>query len=350
MNEIGSEFAYDPSIFQTLDYDWKKHFPAKHMVFLSSGRDSIIYFIRAHNIKKILVPSYVEELILKLFQSENVKINFYKIDENLNIDLDDIKKKSYDVDAIFLNHYFGFVHSLTKIESFCQENNIILVEDCVQSMLSTFEGKPIGSFGDVSLNSLRKFIGIPDGSILTIKKRTDVFESKLHKKYVDKKTSALIGKFNYLKGDKNYSRYYFKDAFVDAEKVIYEYKKPAPMTTESLNMLKKINFEKIIKIRRKNFRYLLSNLDNIAFYKKLPHNICPLGFPIICKNRSNTKKILIKNKIYPAIHWELSNEIKKNEFHESWKISKSILTIPIDQRYSIEDMERIVSVLRKIDN
>ena len=349
MNEIGSEFAYDSSIFQTKNYAWEKHFPKKSMVFLSSGRDSIIYFIRAYKIKKILLPSYVEELILKLFQSENVQVKFYKINDELKIDLDELKKKSHDVDAVFLIHYFGFVHTPTEIKIFCQENNLILIEDCVQSMLSTFQDKPIGSFSDVSLNSLRKFIGIPDGSILTTKKRTNIFESNLHKKFVNKKKSALIGKFNYLSGNKNYSRYYFKNAFVDAEKIIYQYKKPAPMTMESRNMLKKINFEKISKTRRKNFRHLLSHLTNIAFYKKLPNNVCPLGFPIICKNRSKTKKNLIKNKIYPAIHWELSNEIKKNEFDESWKISKSILTIPIDQRYSMEDMERIVSVLRKID-
>lgn len=345
MKEIGSEFELDPFLLKAKDKDWSNFFPMKNKVFLSTGRDSLIYAIRACNFQKMLVPSYIEESVLAQIVKEGISIDFYKIDSNLRVNLSDIEKKTNDADSLLIIHYFGFPQPIKEIESLCKKRNLVMIEDCVQSMLSSYAGKPLGSFGMVSFNSLRKFIGIPDGSILFISKKTNVIESRLHKEFVKKRTNALLGKYHYLNGDKNYSRLYFQKAFYEAEKIIDKYPKPALMSLKSKEILKKIDFPQIIKMRRKNFKFLLSKLHSIALYKKLPQNVCPLGFPIITKKRDKIKTLLIKNKIYPPIHWILPYEIRK-EFRISRLISDHILTIPIDQRYTITDMMRVIEILR----
>lgn len=346
MKEIGSEFYLNPLFLEEkIVKSWSKYFPKKKQIFLSSGRDSLVYAIRAYKIKKMLIPSYIEEDIIKQILKEGIIVKFYNINKNLNIDLEDVEKKVKNFDSILIIHYFGFPHDVKKIQQICKENNLIMVEDCVQSMLSSYDNKPLGSFGEISFNSLRKFIGIPDGSILTITKKTKIIESTLHKKFVEKRINALIGKYLYLNKEKSHSHFYFKQAFIGSEKIMEKYEKPAPISTESLKILQRIDFSEMIKIRRQNFIYLLSELESLALYKKLPTNVCPLGFPIIVKDRNKIKKKLIENKIYPPIHWPLSSKISKS-FRDSWKISSHILTIPIDQRYNIEDMERIIEVLR----
>jgi dTDP-4-amino-4,6-dideoxygalactose transaminase len=344
MKEIGSEFNLDPSITKQKNVECAQFFPARKKLFLSTGRDSLVYAIRAHNIKKMLVPAYLEESVIHQILNEGVKLRLYEIDNFLRINLTDLEKKTECVDALLVVHYFGFPQEIDEIRSLCDRKNLLMIEDCVQSMLSCYHGKPVGSFGDVYFNSLRKFIGIPDGSILISSTSTKIIETQLHKEFVRKRLDALIGKFFYQSGNKKYSRFYFKEVFVQPENIIDNYKKPAPMSVISKKILNKTDFNEIIQIRRRNFKHLLSKLNVVSLYNKLPTHTCPLGFPIIVRKRDKIKNLLIENKIYPPIHWNLPNVISK-KFKQSKSISENILTIPIDQRYSLSDMRRIIDVL-----
>lgn len=56
----------------------------------------------------------------------------------------------------------------------------------------------------------------------------------------------------------------------------------------------------------------------------------------------------MKRNIYIPVHWDLSNEAWINEFKESLNISKRILSLQIDWRYEIEDMDVLVNSLKDI--
>ena len=111
------------------------------------------------------------------------------------------------------------------------------------------------------------------------------------------------------------------------------------MTNESKRRLNS-SFDKneIGRKRRENFSYLLDRIKHIAIYPKLPEEVIPLGFPISVKRRDYVQKSLFKNNIYCPIHWGgLRHEL-----------SKEILTLPCDQRYSEKEMEflcnRIIAI------
>jgi len=346
MKNIGSEFYLEPEIFSHRRENWKKHFPKKNKIFLSTGSDAIVFLVKVHNIKKILIPTYIEKEVLKLIQEQKVKIKFYKINKDLTIDIKNLQNDD-NFDSILIIHYFGYPQCMLTLKKKCKQLNLQIIEDCVQSMLSSYKGKPLGTFGDASFNSLRKFIGIPDGSIVISNQKIRLLESKNHKKFIKKRFESILGKYYYLNGNSNYSNYYFKESFVNAEKYHNKYEMPAPMSSLSSQILDYIDFDFIKKRRRQNFRYLLKHLKKISFFKKLPNNVCPLGFPIIIKNREQVRKKLIENGIFPPIHWK----IKFNDeeiFSDAEMISKSILTIPIDQRYTILDMKQIVDVFKKL--
>ena len=48
----------------------------------------------------------------------------------------------------------------------CDEHGLLLLEDAAQAWLATCEGKPAGSFGDLSIICLYKTFGFPDGGAL----------------------------------------------------------------------------------------------------------------------------------------------------------------------------------------
>ena len=90
-----------------------------------------------------------------------------KIDEDtLNFNLDTIS--DLDVDVISVTHYFGYSCDMERLAKICKDKEIILIEDCSHSHGGKFNGKPLGSFGDVAVVSLQgsKFVSGGEGGIV----------------------------------------------------------------------------------------------------------------------------------------------------------------------------------------
>jgi dTDP-4-amino-4,6-dideoxygalactose transaminase len=359
IREIGSEFSLPTKYLRKVDtnqFETYSNYQAK--VFLSSGRGALGLLAKTLRLNKddeVLLPSYLCKEIITPFSNELFKIKFYKINEALDVDVYDIMKKiGKNTRALLFINYFGFPQRMMQeIKDLC-EGKIVLIEDLVQSFLTQSDEKALGFIGDVTISSYRKWIPIPDGALLGVN------NSLLHialeqvlpykKLYVETRLHGLELKGEYLIQAKT-SKKGFRKLFASAEKTLDS--TPVEMSDYSRKMLSKFDFKAIIDKRRENFQYLLSSLRDLRsakpLYRKLPTGVCPLGFPIITKDRDGLKKMLIKNQIYPPIHWRLLNSIDKKEFSASWYISKHILTIPLDQRYSKEDMQFVADVINRFE-
>ena len=75
----------------------------------------------------------------------------------------------------------------------------------------------------------------------------------------------------------------------------------------------------------------------------------PLGCVIVLQDevlRERVRHALMAERIYPAVHWQLPATVPAR-FAESHALSRRILTLPCDQRYDHNDMERVANVLRR---
>ena len=118
----------------------------------------------------------------------------------------------------------------------------------------------------------------------------------------------------------------------------------------SHSLINELDTSELIKKRRKNFIFLSNTLKEVEgikpVFKKIPDAICPLFFPVyIEKGRKKFKDFLISKSIYCPIHWSIPRQINISNYLLSKKIYNSILSIPCDQRYDVEDMRRIVDVI-----
>ncbi len=90
--------------------------------------------------------------------------------------------------ALLFIHYFGFPQTAAReIKSLC-EGRIFLIEDLVQSFLTRHQGKVLGSIGNATISSYRKWIPIPDGALLGI--RNTSFHAPPSKEYFQTKIST----------------------------------------------------------------------------------------------------------------------------------------------------------------
>jgi perosamine synthetase len=167
MLEIGSEFSLPTEYLckkNTNQFAGYSDYPAK--VFLSSGRGALRLIAKGLKVRKgdeVLLPSYLCKEVVKPFKDELLRVKFYKVDETLRVDIDDMQSKvGKRTRALLFIHYFGFPQKATcEIKSLC-EGRIFLIEDLVQSFLTRHEGKVLGSIGDATISSYRKWIPIPE--------------------------------------------------------------------------------------------------------------------------------------------------------------------------------------------
>ena len=84
-------------------------------------------------------------------------------------------------------------------------------------------------------------------------------------------------------------------------------------------------------------------MNNLDF--ELSSIKCPLVYPFLI-NDSHLKQILIKNKIFIATYWPNVLEWCE-ETDIEYYLTQNIISLPIDQRYDLNDMSRIVSIIQK---
>lgn len=349
---VGSEFWLpSPYFSEEPNTQFSKILPEGKKLFVTSGREAMYQIIKSLSLSKdetILIPSYLDWAILDPFIRTSTKSRFYKIKENLEIDLEDIQQKIDDkTKAILLIHYFGFPQPLTDIKKV--KEKLLVIEDTTHSFLSLHENKPSGSFGDVSFASFRKMLPIPDSAMICYNNKNISIphlsnQDIWHLNYREKRELGLYYRGNFIRTGNKFQKKLSQIYFESAEELLQKiYTNPCKMSEKSKGLLERLRIEEIINQRRKNFIYLLGeDFGEITpFYKNLPDGVCPLGFPVLSKNRNELEQHLIKNKIYPPVHWRLPDCINKDDYEISWDISNKILTIPIDQRYNQSHMDYI---------
>jgi len=75
----------------------------------------------------------------------------------------------------------------------------------------------------------------------------------------------------------------------------------------------------------------------------------PLCYPFLTNNGAAMKEYLHANKIFVATYWP---EFLEPRFANctSQRLANNIIALPIDQRYSINDMQQILDVFNKFSN
>ncbi len=141
-------------------------------VCFSQGRYALAHALMKSGVTadtSVLMPSYHCRSLIEPAIFLEADVLFYPLEENLSIDTSKISdaliKAGKPVKAMVLPHYFGFPQDVLKLAKFCKLNGISLIEDCAHAYFSSVDKKPLGSFGDYSIASSRKFFPIEDGGV-----------------------------------------------------------------------------------------------------------------------------------------------------------------------------------------
>ena len=133
--------------------EWASYIGSKYCVGLASGLDALWISFRLLDIKEgdeviVCANAYIACVM-------GITINgatpvFVEPDEYDNIDADAIEAVITDkTKAILAVHLYGQACDMTKIMDIAKKYDLRVVEDCAQSHGNHWEGKTVGTFGDV---------------------------------------------------------------------------------------------------------------------------------------------------------------------------------------------------------
>ena len=121
-----------------LEEEFKKYFGVKYAISFNSGRSALMAILDALDIKKddeILLQAFTCNSAVNPILNRGVKPVFIDVDETINLDPNDLKKKiTSKSKAVMIQHTFGWPAKIEEISKISKENNLFLIEDCAHSL------------------------------------------------------------------------------------------------------------------------------------------------------------------------------------------------------------------------
>ena len=291
-------------------------------VALNCGRNCLAYLIKAKNIKKIKVPYFMCDSVFEVCKKYGVEISLYHIDENFlpeNIEL-------ADGEWFYLMNYYGQL-DLNYIKELKNKYGRIIVDNAQ----AYFE---MAIHGVDTLYTCRKFFGVADGAFLY----TDtILGEELPVDESFERMHFLLGRFERTASE-FYSENVSNNKMFSSEPV----KKMSKLTD---NLLHAIDYEFVKNRRTCNFRLCHEKLGKIN-QLKLKKVEGAFAYPLLIENGAEIRKKLQQQKIYIPTLWpNVLNETDKTSLE--YKFAENILPLPVDQRYSEEDMNELITFVKK---
>lgn len=290
-----------------------------------SMRSSLAYVIEQKKYRYLYIPYYMCDCIGELLDNWDIKYSYYNIDEDF-LPLVDTDSMQEDECLLLVNYYSQLEDDI--VISFKERCNVFL--DNTQS----FWNKPV--FGVDAANSCRKFLGVSGGSYLY----TDLADNDLERydhDIVCERVLATIGRF-----ETNASSFY--GLFSKSEEILRG-STIKRMSRFDLNILRSLDYDRIINRRKDNYTYLAARFGSVN--KLSLKNFAGLFmYPLLVDGGRFLKRMLISEKIYVPTLWPGVEKFEElNSFERD--LVENLVLLPLDQRYDVSDMDYIATVVER---
>ena len=342
--------------------EWSEWLGKKYSVFVNSGSSanlaalySLLLSGKLRN-NKIIVPAVSWVTTVTPAVQFGMEPIMCECDEdNLGLNIEHLKQiiKEHDPSSIILVHVLGFPNHMNEIVELCKEHDIRLIEDTCESIGSEYEGKKLGTFGDLSTFSFyfgHHMSTIEGGMISTddeelyhilLSIRSHGWDRDLPKsKQIELREKYNIGDFRSL-----YTFYYpgFNLRATDLQAFI------------GLEQLKKLDL--IVKNRNLNYQKYHEGIKNNEWKINPPKDsfISNFSYPVITKNIKELVEKLTENNVEcrPLICGSINEHpfwyerYGKQDLPISKKVHEYGLYLPNNHQMTVEEIDKVINIVNQ---
>lgn len=298
----------------------------KDALRLNSGKNCLEYILLARQYKKVYIPYYTCDVVLRPFEKLHIPFEFYHI--NIHLELaQEINLK--EGEAFLYTNYFGLKQPY--IETLANKYGSQLIVDNTQA----FFAKPLN--GIDTFCTCRKFFGVSDGAYLYTDAKLDY---PIEQSTSYEHTAHLIKRID-LSPEDGFEDFHLSDERLSDEEILL-------MSNFTQRVMRSINYKHVSVARRANFLQLHDLLKSTNILPaQMNADAVPMVYPYMTENKG-LRNYLIKNRVYPAKYWPNVDEWVKSDSIES-KLSNNMVPLPIDQRYGYKEMNRIIKLIHEYE-
>ena len=342
--------------------EWSDWLGKKYSVFVNSGSSANLAALYALLLSgklrnnKIVVPAVSWVTTVTPAVQFGMEPIMCECDEdNLGLNIEHLKQiiKEHDPSSIILVHVLGFPNHMNEIVELCKEHDIRLIEDTCESIGSEYEGKKLGTFGDLSTFSFyfgHHMSTIEGGMISTddeelyhilLSIRSHGWDRDLPKsKQFELREKYNIGDFRSL-----YTFYYpgFNLRATDLQAFI------------GLEQLKKLDL--IVKNRNLNYQKYHEGIKNNEWKINPPKDsfISNFSYPVITKNIKELVEKLTENNVEcrPLICGSINEHpfwyerYGKQYLPISKKVHEYGLYLPNNHQMTVEEIDKVINIVNQ---
>lgn len=167
---------YGPSLLgktKSFEEKFAEFVGVKHALAVSSGTAALVVSLRALGIgegDEVIVPANTFIASAGAVLESGATPVYAEVDESLTIDVNKIEERiTPKTKALMVVHFAGVPCKMNDVLEIVKEYGLILIEDCAQACGASFNGKKVGSFGDIGAFSfqINKIITTGDGGAIT---------------------------------------------------------------------------------------------------------------------------------------------------------------------------------------
>ena len=215
--------------------------------FTDSGRSSLRLFLRGSGNaeKKYLLPDFFCAVIENIFKAEGVNYSFYRVNQDLTFNIDEILKEDFDV--LYIINYFG---KQAKVESSLLDNKVV-IEDNV--FFFNYDNN-LNYKNWFAFNSFRKISKLSSGSMIktNLKINTELIKIS-DAPFHHLKNIAKNIKYEYINNNL-YTEQDYLEKFNEAEESINIQSDIFTMNSKNISLLLSLNINTEQEIKKKDLK------------------------------------------------------------------------------------------------
>ncbi|HKP54309.1 MAG TPA: DegT/DnrJ/EryC1/StrS family aminotransferase [Chloroflexia bacterium] len=322
---------------------------------------------------EVLVPAYHHGVEIEALIEAGALLNFYRVGRKWEVDPKDVERHiSPRTKAIYLTHYAGFPGPVEELREIADRHGLPLIEDCALSLLSKQSEKPLGSTGDFSVFCLYKTLPVPNGGVLVVNGK-DGRRNGYHvpqapapplTSTVSHMASSLLQNLEMRGGGvgqvlrsgvRRLGRGAVQAAKIDRVTTGSDHfnmeEVDLGMSALSKRILMSQEMDRIVKVRRRNYRLLLNELREVSppLFDDLPTGICPLFYPLVVEDKEKVMQALERYGIETVDFWRYFHpSCDPDEFPDTAWLRNSILEIPCHQDMTVETVRYVAGAVRDV--
>lgn len=342
--------------------------------FFKQGRYAIAEALKLMGVNEqslVLVPSYHCRTLVEPVTLLGAKLKFYKLESNLQINFSHIRKLleeySGSIKALVVTHYFGFPQQMERLIEVCHEHNIQILEDCAHAFYGSVNGKLLGSYGEYSIASPRKFFPIEDGGILVCNTKRPAFDFqhlcnnkeelkaiikfgvRLFQNIFQRKNKLALN--NNVENVKKVIRPKEETQFEEGLKWFNPEKRYEPGYVVSKVVLRHSSHMKIIQKRRQNYKTWLEGVAGLKgcspLNSSLSDETVPYVFPLKIEKNVDSVFYALKMSAIPIWRWE---DLAVSDCTVSINYRLSLIQLPCHQSLTADQLSWLIETTRAVFN